>query len=34
VIDRARPGGADRVKAATEILDFNGWDVSRLQRVE
>ena len=34
VIDRARPGGADRVSAATEILDFNGWDVSRIQRVE
>jgi len=34
VIDRARPGGADRVKAATEILDFNGWDVSQIQSVE
>ncbi|WP_299873840.1 lipocalin [uncultured Sulfitobacter sp.] len=34
VIDRARPGGADRVKAAREILDFNGWDVSQIQRVE
>lgn len=34
VIDRARPGGADRVKAAREILDFNGWDVSQIQSVE
>ena len=34
VIDRARPGGADRVRAATEILDFNGWDVSRMRSVQ
>lgn len=34
VIDRARPGGADRVKAATEILDFNGWDVSQMRKVQ
>ncbi len=34
VIDRARPGGADRVEAAREILDFNGWDVSQIQSVE
>ena len=31
VLDRSRNAGADRVKAATEILDFNGWDVSQLR---
>lgn len=34
IIDRSRTGGADRIKAAREILDFNGYDVSRLRGVE
>ncbi|WP_370400831.1 hypothetical protein [Sulfitobacter sp. JB4-11] len=34
VIDRARPGSADRIRAATEILDFNGWDVSQMRKAE
>ena len=34
IIDRAPTGGADRIAAAREILDFNGWDVSRLREVE
>lgn len=33
VIDRRPGGAADRIKAATEILDFYGWDISRLQKV-
>ncbi|UWR23494.1 lipocalin [Sulfitobacter sp. S190] len=33
VIDRGT-GSADRTAAATEILDFNGWDVSRIRSVE
>ena len=32
ILNRGKPS-ADRTQAATEILDFNGWDVSRLQRV-
>lgn len=31
IIDRSRTGGADRIKAAREILDFNGYDVSQLR---
>ncbi len=31
VVDRGTSPGADRVRAATEILDFNGWDVSKLR---
>ncbi len=34
ILDRSRTPGADRVKAAREILDFNGWDVSKLKRDE
>ena len=34
VLDRQRPAGADRVEAATEILDFNGWDVSQLRKIK
>jgi apolipoprotein D and lipocalin family protein len=34
IIDRAPTGGEDRITAAREILDFNGWDVSRLRRVK
>jgi apolipoprotein D and lipocalin family protein len=30
IIDRAARGGADRIKAAGEILAFNGYDVTRL----
>lgn len=33
IIDRSRSGGADRIAAAREILDFNGWDVSQLRGV-
>ena len=32
IADRSPKGGADRIKAAREILDFNGYDVSQ-QRV-
>lgn len=31
ILDRSRTGGADRIAAATEILDFYGWDTRRLQ---
>ncbi|WP_299024048.1 lipocalin family protein [uncultured Sulfitobacter sp.] len=31
IVDRSTKGGADRIKAAREILDFNGYDVSRLK---
>ncbi len=30
LIDRKPTGGADRLRAAREILDFNGYDTSRL----
>ncbi len=33
VIDRRVGGAADRLTAATEILDFYGWDVSQLRKV-
>lgn len=31
IIDRAPKGGADRIKAAREILDFNGYNVRALK---
>ena len=31
IIDRAPKGGTDRIKAAREILDFNGYDLSQLK---
>ena len=31
ILDRSATGGADRIKAAREILDFNGYDVSQLK---
>ena len=31
IIDRSQKGGADRITAAREILDFNGYDVSQLK---
>jgi apolipoprotein D and lipocalin family protein len=34
IVDRSTKGGADRVKAAREILDFNGYDVSQLKVVK
>ncbi|MGC1495869.1 MAG: lipocalin family protein [Sulfitobacter sp.] len=34
IVDRSRTGGADRIKAAREILDFNGYDVSKLRVVK
>lgn len=33
ILDRRRPGGADRIKAAREILDFNGWNTSKLREM-
>lgn len=33
ILNRDRTGGADRIRAAREVLDFNGWDVSQLQDV-
>ncbi len=34
ILDRNSKPGADRVAAAREILDFNGWDTTRLQKVK
>ncbi len=34
IIDRSTKGGADRIKAAKEILDFNGYNVSLLRTVK
>lgn len=34
IVDRSTQGGADRIKAAREILDFNGYDVSRLRVIK
>tara|TARA_R110002049_G_scaffold140930_7_gene302365 strand:- start:16655 stop:17206 length:552 start_codon:yes stop_codon:yes gene_type:complete len=31
ILDRNTSGGADRITAAREILDFNGYDLSQLQ---
>lgn len=31
ILDRKPTGGADRIKAAREMLDFNGYDLTRLQ---
>lgn len=34
IIDRKRSGGGDRIAAAREILDFNGYDVTQLRNVQ
>lgn len=34
IVDRSTTGGADRIKAAREILDFNGYNVSQLKVVK
>jgi len=34
IIDRSTKGGADRIRAAREILDFNGYDVSKLRVIK
>ena len=34
ILDRSAKPGPDRVAAATEILDFNGWDTTRLRKVK
>lgn len=34
IVDRSTKGGADRLKAASEILDFNGYNVSLLRVVK
>ncbi|MEH6646311.1 lipocalin family protein [Sulfitobacter sp.] len=34
IVDRSTKGGADRIKAAREILDFNGYDVRQLRTVK
>lgn len=31
IIDRDKTGGADRIKAARDVLGFNGYDLSRLE---
>ncbi|SFS68467.1 apolipoprotein D and lipocalin family protein [Sulfitobacter marinus] len=31
ILDRKPTGGADRIRAAQEILDFNGYDISQLR---
>ena len=33
ILDRSAKSSRDRIKAATEILDFNGWDISQLRKV-
>jgi len=33
ILDRNRVPAPDRFAAAAEILDFNGWDISRLERI-
>lgn len=33
ILDRRPTGGADRIAAAREVMDFNGFDVSQLQVV-
>ena len=30
IIDRSATGGTDRIAAAREIMEFNGYDVSKL----
>ena len=34
ILNRNRKAAPDRIAAATEILDFNGWDVAKLRKVE
>lgn len=34
IVDRSTKGGADRIKAAREILDFNGYDIRQLRTVK
>lgn len=34
ILDRGDTPGPDRIAAATEILDFNGWDTTRLRKVK
>ncbi|MWD27768.1 lipocalin [Aquicoccus sp. SCR17] len=34
ILDRAETGGADRIEAAREMMDFNGFDRSRLRGME
>ncbi len=34
ILNRSRKPAADRIQAATEILDFNGWDVSQLRKID
>ena len=33
ILDRSATSSPDRIKAATQILDFNGWDISQLRKV-
>ncbi|MDF3413124.1 hypothetical protein HKX54_01540 [Sulfitobacter sp. M57] len=33
ILDRGA-GSVDRTRAATEILDFNGWDISKLRKIQ
>jgi apolipoprotein D and lipocalin family protein len=33
ILDRSTKPGPDRIAAAIEILDFNGWDTTRLKKV-
>ncbi len=34
VLNRNRRSAPDRIRAATEILDFNGWDVAKIRVME
>lgn len=34
IVDRSTKGGADRITAAREILDFNGYDVGQLKVIK
>ena len=34
IVSRERAGGADRVEAARQVLEFNGWDIGKLRDVK
>jgi len=34
ILNRDRRPAPDRIRAAREILDFNGWDVSKLRKID
>lgn len=34
ILNRSRSPAPDRIRAATEILDFNGWDTGKLRKID